>query len=143
MINTIQIPTQIREQLSLHANDCLPKECCGIVVGKMPSAIEPIAKVTEIWPMNNIADQDQKRFFNLKALDIHQVIKACRTRLLDVIGFYHSHPFGIALPSHQDIEMATAWPGYYHLIIAPQKNNNHDVRAFITANPMWKNTIII
>jgi proteasome lid subunit RPN8/RPN11 len=139
----IQIPTQIREKLSLHANDNLPNECCGIVVGKMSSAIEPIARVVEVWPMNNVADQDQKRFFNINALDIHQVIKACRVKFLDVIGFYHSHPFGIALPSHQDIEMATAWSGYYHLIIAPKTNNNHDIRAFITASPMWKNTIII
>jgi proteasome lid subunit RPN8/RPN11 len=109
----------------------------------MSSSNQGITLVKEIWPVTNVETQNKNRFFNMSVADIHNVVKACREKFLDVIGFYHSHPFGIASPSQQDIEMATAWPGYYHLIIAPQRDQSQELNAFITAKPVWKKTKII
>ena len=39
-----------------------------------------------------------------------------RALALDVVGFYHSHPRGAAVPSRFDLEHAV--PGYIHLIVA-------------------------
>jgi proteasome lid subunit RPN8/RPN11 len=45
--------------------------------------------------------------------------KYARDKGLEVVGFYHSHPDDVAVPSQYDLEHA--WPTYSYIVMAVEK----------------------
>lgn len=86
-------------------------EICGVLIGRRT----PQMVVREIIPGRNLHGQPQQHFL----LDAQTLLKAdaqARAHDDEILGFYHSHPNGGALPSPHD--RRDAWPGYLYLIIA-------------------------
>jgi proteasome lid subunit RPN8/RPN11 len=81
------------------------------------------------------------RRFHISAAAIAHASAHARAQGLEVIGFYHSHPRGIAEPSAEDLRDASAWPGYLHLIAAP--NDTPTLRAYRTDSPRWHEQTIL
>jgi proteasome lid subunit RPN8/RPN11 len=81
-----------------------PQECCGLLVGLREAAE---ITVQSIVPAANIAREPRRRFeVDPKALfDTH---RAARAAGHEVIGHYHSHPGGAAVPSAHDQDRAQA-----------------------------------
>lgn len=75
-----------------------PEECCGILMGFGK-------QITEIVPARNVHPNPRTHFeIDPQALiDAH---RAARQSGPQVIGYYHSHPNGPALPSATDRAMA-------------------------------------
>jgi len=48
-----------------------------------------------------------------------------RTKELEVVGFYHSHPESPAVPSQYDLEHA--WPTYSYLIVSVKSEKAGDL----------------
>ena len=100
----ITFPAELLRQLVAHAERAYPNEACGLIVGRR--AADQSLQATRIEASENLAPEPARRF------EIDPRLHLTLQRLLRdsgeaVIGFYHSHPDGVARPSATDL--AQAW----------------------------------
>ncbi len=93
-----------------HARDCLPKECCGLLLGANGAIVEARA-ARNVHP-------DAARRFEIDPVALIAAHRASRSGGLQLVGYYHSHPAGAPAPSRTDREMA-AGDGMVWAILAP------------------------
>lgn len=92
-----------------------PRECCGLLLG-------PADESTRIICVLAIPNThpDPRRRFMLDPLSAAMAEREARTRGLQVVGYFHSHPTGRPIPSREDLA-GTMWAGCgprLHLIVA-------------------------
>ena len=85
-------------EMAAHAARALPDEACGILLGS-PGRIE------QALPAANVAP-DPARRFEIDPAALIAAHRAAREGGSPVIGYYHSHPDGLARPSAIDRAMA-------------------------------------
>jgi proteasome lid subunit RPN8/RPN11 len=90
-------PSQYAALLA-HARADAPREACGLLLGRG-------REVVEVIPIANSAS-DPVRHFRLNEEAYVAALFAGKRRGLELVGFYHSHPAGIAVPSQTDIAYA-------------------------------------
>lgn len=93
-----------------------PEEGCGVLVGRVAGSSTLIIAAP---PLANTAATPRDRFA-IAPSDLAAAAAAARRQGLEIVGFYHSHPRGLARPSAADVAEASAWPGYAHVIAATQ-----------------------
>jgi proteasome lid subunit RPN8/RPN11 len=98
----------VRERLIAHAREEFPRECCGILLGRGD-------EIVEARRARNVASSPATRFV-IDAKDHIDARRDGRARSLEILGFYHSHPHGSAVPSATDVAEA-AYPGSVYAII--------------------------
>lgn len=98
---TLQYNSEIEGQLINEGQKGYPYEIAGFLLGKIGES----DLVTEIYPVNNIA-KEQERRFEIDSLDYIKVETYALARGLDVIGIYHTHPDYPAIPSVHDLNSA-------------------------------------
>ncbi len=104
----VAIGRRAHEDIVRHARETAPAECCGLLIGTGESIIEAART-------NNLASDPDR--FEMDPADHIRTRRQARTRRLDVLGFYHSHPRSPAVPSARD--RAEAWyPDYLYLIVS-------------------------
>jgi proteasome lid subunit RPN8/RPN11 len=91
-----------------HARAVAPDECCGMLVGAGD-------RIDAAVPARNVAERPASRFL-IEPRDHLAALREARARGLDVIGFYHSHPRGDAVPSATDLAEAS-YPDHLFLIV--------------------------
>jgi [CysO sulfur-carrier protein]-S-L-cysteine hydrolase len=96
------------EEVITHARAAQPVECCGMLLGTAPTIEEAIQA-------KNLAASPTR--FLIDPRDHINARRTARTRGLDVIGFYHSHPHSPAWPSPTDLAEA-AYPDAVYLIVS-------------------------
>lgn len=79
-----------------HARQAAPDECCGLLIGGART-------IVDAWPARNIAEAPDRRYL-VDPRDHLAAIRHARTRDLEVIGAYHSHPASTATPSRTDAQ---------------------------------------
>ncbi|HEY0738613.1 MAG TPA: M67 family metallopeptidase [Herpetosiphonaceae bacterium] len=99
-------------------------EICGVLIGRRA----PQMIVHTIVPGHNLHTQPQRHFL-LDAQTLLQADAQARAAGDEILGFYHSHPSGGALPSPHD--RRDAWPGYLYLIIAVERGAPRYLCAWI------------
>jgi proteasome lid subunit RPN8/RPN11 len=103
-----------------------PHECCGFLLGAWGAERR---EVLEAQPADNArTDSPQNRYLIPPEVFLH-VQKAAESRLLDVVGFYHSHPDVAAEPSAFDREHA--WPGYSYVIVSVRAGAPRETRSWV------------
>lgn len=117
------------------------RECCGLLLGTR-EAVETDQAV-QIWavePMDNVWDQGGAAWFEERAagdhgpsdryaIDSAQMVAAqrrSRDRGWAIVGIYHSHPNGVAVPSECDRQWA--WEGYVYAIVAVADGRATDLK---------------
>jgi proteasome lid subunit RPN8/RPN11 len=115
----LRIYSRAREAIVRHALAARPRECCGILLGRGGEVVEAVAAT-------NLSD-DPNRFL-VDPRDHIDARRNGRSRGLEVVGFYHSHPRGGALPSPTDVAEA-AYPDLLHVIVSLEREPA-EVRAF-------------
>jgi proteasome lid subunit RPN8/RPN11 len=103
-----------------HARAAAPAECCGLLLGTGSLILEAI-------PTRNIADSPTR--FLIDPGDHIAGRRDARSRGLEVIGFYHSHPHSAAQPSPRDRAEAS-YPDHLYLIVGLH-SEPPDVRVFL------------
>jgi proteasome lid subunit RPN8/RPN11 len=103
-------------KIIMHSKDEFPIESCGILAGHIKKMKNVIVKnVLKVYNCTNemnssteyrIGFEEQFKIFN----DIHN-------RKLDLLGFYHSHPYASSNPSHIDKKRSNYY-GYSYVIVA-------------------------
>ena len=109
-----------------HGERDYPYECCGLMLGKFN---EGRKSVIEIYPISNAREEEAKRNrFLIRPEELMRGEKYARAQGLDVVGFYHSHPDDVAVPSQYDLEHA--WPTYSYIVMSVQQGRTVDLRSW-------------
>ena len=97
-----------------HGEETFPNECCGFMLGSVNG--EDRAVVELMRADNDREDEEQVHRFLITPEVYMQGEKAARSKGLDIVGFYHSHPNAQARPSQYDLDHA--WPFYSYIIVS-------------------------
>jgi len=92
------LPASLRAQLLTEARAAFPAECCGLLEGVRDG---DDAKVTAIHPSPNLSPEP-KTAFELDPAVHFALLRALQGTRRAVVGCYHSHPTGKAVPSQRD-----------------------------------------
>ena len=90
-----------------HARETAPAECCGLLLGAGDA-------ITETARTRNLSADPNR--FEVHPEDHIHTRRNARSRGLEVLGFYHSHPRSAATPSPTDLAEAS-YPGHLYLIV--------------------------
>lgn len=90
----MRVASEVLTRLREEANRAAPEECCGILLGEGN-------RITAAIPARNVHPAPQTHFeIDPQALvDAHRTAREGGPR---VVGYYHSHPGGLAEPSATD-----------------------------------------
>src|ERR1041385_729758 len=100
-----------------------PYECCGLLLGRFGSEGKV---VTETYPISNAREESAKRNrFLIEPEELMRGERYARSKDLEVVGFYHSHPDSPARPSQYDLEHA--WPTSSYIIVSTSPGHSGDL----------------
>jgi proteasome lid subunit RPN8/RPN11 len=114
------------EKIGAHAASTYPSECCGFLLGREENGRHI---VLEIAPLENawgdaeinpyeVRPQDSTRNRSLvDPKDYLRIDREARSKGMDIIGFYHSHPDHPARPSEFDLKHALDYLLYVILAV--------------------------
>jgi proteasome lid subunit RPN8/RPN11 len=116
-----------RSEMHAHGERDYPYECCGMMLGRDDG--EGRKTVVETYPISNAREEEAKRNrFLIRPEELMRGEKYARGKGLDVVGFYHSHPDDVAVPSQYDLEHA--WPAYSYIVMSVEKGRAVDLRSW-------------
>lgn len=122
----IEIDAQHLTEIRQHGDRDYPFECCGLMLGRFEDGRKI---VIETYPISNARAEEAKRNrFLIRPEELIRGEKYAREKGLDVVGFYHSHPDDVAVPSRYDLEHA--WPTYSYIVVAVEEGSATDLRSW-------------
>ena len=122
----IAVTAEQLNAMRAHGEADYPYECCGLMLGRFADARK---QVIETYPISNAREESAKRNrFLIRPEELMRGEKYAREQGLDVVGFYHSHPDDVAVPSQYDLEHA--WPTYSYIVMAVEKGRAADLRSW-------------
>ncbi|EDL47782.1 M67 family metallopeptidase [Erythrobacter sp. SD-21] len=96
---TQEVSSQVLDALLAAAAGAHPRECCGILLGEGGA-------ITSAIRTDNIHARPESHF-EIDPQALVDAYRAARSGGPQVLGYYHSHPDGLARPSATDEAMAT------------------------------------
>jgi proteasome lid subunit RPN8/RPN11 len=112
----IHIEAEPWRQMVEHARATYPNECCGAMIG----SVEESGKVVRIaLPLENAYDGAQAARYELRPEDLLNADREARSRQMDLVGIYHSHPDCGAYFSETDLKNSCPW--YSFVVLSIQK----------------------
>jgi proteasome lid subunit RPN8/RPN11 len=123
----IALAEQQRDEIRRQGEAEYPEECCGLLVGRF---LEDGSKqVLEVYAISN-AREDAARHNRSLILpeEYMRGERHARSRGLDIVGNYHSHPDHPAVPSGFDLEHA--WPTWSYIIVSVREGRARDLRSW-------------
>ncbi len=115
----ISIKQSVLDQIVAHARIDLPNEACGYLAGND-------GVITLGYQLTNIDHSPEH--FSFDPSEQFQTVRDARSKGLQIMANYHSHPETPARPSVEDIRLAYD-PEICYLIIS-LANSQVDVRSF-------------
>jgi proteasome lid subunit RPN8/RPN11 len=120
----LRLTPAVRDALLGHAREGAarrpPEEVCGVLAARAGTP----DLVTESHRIENVAADPETRYELDPEATMRQLDRIAAAGD-EVVGFYHSHPEGPAVPSATDRAQAT-WSGYVYAIVSPPST----VRAY-------------
>ena len=110
-----------------HARRERPRECCGLLVGAR-------GRIAVAVPMPNLArSRTRYRVDPAAHIALQRVLRVIAPET-SIVGVYHSHPLGPAVPSETDVAEAL-YPDWIHVIIG-LADRRPQLRAFVIKGDM-------
>ena len=110
----IRIHPEAWQQMVAHARATYPNECCGAMLG----TINGDSKAVQVsLPLDNAYEGAQASRYELRPQDLLRADKEARSRKLDLVGIYHSHPDCDAYFSETDLKNSCPWYSFIVLSI--------------------------
>ncbi len=94
-----ELTSGIEATLRAEAVRAHPLECCGLLLGRGE-------RLLEVRPAANVHGSPQRQF-EIDPAALIAAHRAARAGGLQVLGYYHSHPNGLAQPSATDRAQAS------------------------------------
>jgi proteasome lid subunit RPN8/RPN11 len=124
----IRIPDDLLQQIRAQGAEAYPEECCGVLLGQADHGSKVVHTARRFE--NRSAESRERRYY--VGPDAYREAEAwARSRGLDVVGIYHSHPDHPARPSEYDREHA--WPWYSYLIVSVERGQPSDLTSWVLA----------
>jgi proteasome lid subunit RPN8/RPN11 len=115
------------DEISRHGERDYPHECCGLLIGSF--ATDGRKTVLETYPISNAREEEARHHRSLiLPEELMRGERYARSKELDVVGNYHSHPDHPAIPSQYDLEHA--WPTWSYIIVSVLKGSAADLRSW-------------
>lgn len=110
-----------------------PDEGCGILVGESGDAAW---RITEAVVCENVAEPaERRRRFEIDPRIVLRLQRELRGTGREILGFYHSHPDGEAVPSETDMVYLRLWPRTAWLVVSVNGGEPAEPRAWWLAEP--------
>ena len=109
----MELGVTLRGRLERWAHEGYPRECCGLLLGRVGDGVVHVADVVQARNANTERAGDR---FELDPQDLLRADEQARSRALEVVGIWHTHPDHPARPSATD--RAQAWDGWSYLILS-------------------------
>lgn len=123
----IHISEKSLAQIKQEAEKAYPNECCGIILGSVNDSNKYTEKILACT--NSTADIEQYHRFVITPEDMLNAERLARYEKLDIIGFYHSHPDCIAVPSEYD--RSHALPVYSYIIVSVNNGRAEECTSWV------------
>ena len=122
----LALPAAIVDELTAHAYDSYPFECCGLIAGPLPAADDDTVTVERFYPCRNVAES--AKVYTVDPLDHLHAERDAEVHGWEVVGVVHSHTHSEPYPSPTDIAQAPdpAW----HYVIVSLKRDSPEVRTY-------------
>jgi proteasome lid subunit RPN8/RPN11 len=131
---SIEISTPQLKIIYTHAETIYPEECCGILLGTLKHRTDKV--VIEVIPTINIWETSSDEISRTKhsryiipPQEIFQAQTRAENLQLEIIGFFHSHPDTVAIPSECDREQA--WEIYSYPIISVIQGKAESIASWV------------
>ena len=121
---TLRLPAAQRRIVESEARLSYPKECCGVLVGEVLDGVVQVRRVVAA-PNVSTAGALRYRIDERLLLETH---RSARGEGLEVVGYYHSHPDGPAVPSRLDRQRAH--PRLSYLIAEVRRGNVRELSSW-------------
>ena len=106
---SLSLPVAVRRAMVAHARRDAPRECCGLLVGRGRTVISAL-------PAANLERSAVRFLLDPRThIDARRVLRRLEPPL-EILGCYHSHPAGPAIPSASDLKDA-AYPDWCYVIV--------------------------
>lgn len=106
------------DKIQRHARKYYPLEACGILVGRK---VEREKIVEKVYATRNILESGFE--YKIDPSAQLKIFEKAEIEGLDVLGFYHSHPFSEPFWSEIDEEGSKFWIGYSYLIVSAKSGS--------------------
>lgn len=129
----ISITEEHKKAIEQHGEQTYPYECGGMLIGRFEDGGKT---VVETYPLENSSQEDQRNRVLIAPKDVLRAERYARSKKLDVVGYYHSHPEDAARPSQYDLDHAL--PVWSYIIVSVLKAQAADVRSWEMENDRSK-----
>ena len=127
----IRLSDALAESIRRHAEREYPRECCGLLVGRI--ADEGRTRIIHAtYPVANIFAEEGERHHRMRIepLDYARAERLYAARGLGVVGNYHSHPDHPAVPSRFDLEHLAPWPTMSYVVVSVKEGKAAELRSW-------------
>ncbi len=114
------------DEIRRHGEETYPYECCGVLLGRVEGETRIVD--ASVRCRNTRADSPENRY-EIDPIEVVRIQRDARTRGLDIIGFYHSHPDHPACWSPTDLAEAY-WIGCSYVITNIANGQAEETRSF-------------
>jgi proteasome lid subunit RPN8/RPN11 len=113
------------DEIRRHGEEAYPFECCGVLLGTVEGDIRAVSSAVRC---QNVCDSPQDRY-EIAPVEVVRILRDARSRGLEIVGFYHSHPDHPAQWSPTDFDEAY-WLGCAYIITSVENGKAHLTRSF-------------
>ena len=127
----IKLGAKLREEIERHAEQEYPRECCGLLVGRIVD--EGRTRIIHASvPVANIFAEEAERHHRMaiEPLEYARTERRYAAEGLGVVGNYHSHPEHPAVPSQYDLEHLAPWPTMSYIVVSVRGGKAVELRSW-------------
>jgi proteasome lid subunit RPN8/RPN11 len=107
-------------EMVAHARKTYPNECCGAMLGIVGDGGKTVRVAL---PLENSYQGTQQSRYQLRPEDLLRADQEARSRKMDLVGIYHSHPDCDAYFSETDLKNSCPW---YSFVVLSIRNGAFD-----------------
>ena len=119
----IRIEPEAWHEMVAHAQATYPNECCGAMLGATNANGGAGKTVSIALRLENAYTGERGSRYELRPEDLLRADREARSRNLDLVGIYHSHPDCDAYFSQTDLQNSCPW---YSFVVLSIRNGAFD-----------------
>ena len=128
----LKIPSKQFEEIVAHGLEGKQLEICGFLAGQSTLAGKEVLEVFRVE-----SDDKSELTYSMNPLQQMRAEKEIRSRGMEVLGIYHTHPATVPYPSKTDVARAhwgetddLLFPSYSYLIVSLREPSTPEPRSF-------------
>ncbi|HEX6926574.1 MAG TPA: M67 family metallopeptidase [Longimicrobiaceae bacterium] len=115
LVSQVVVSGPVRDSLRAHATRAYPEEACGLLIGRIEAEEVLITRAVPCPNQAPLAERHHR--FSIDPRAVINVRRTLRGSPESVVGFYHSHTNGRAVPSALDVTHIRLWPETVWVIV--------------------------